>query len=363
MGSRVRGLAGIHATGLAMMRRGSMGFERAKLPHWAAFCLLSQGVFGSGVALAQSSSSSVAAQALFDDAKRLVQQGDAASACPKFEESERLEPGIGTKLNLADCYERIGRTASAWVLYLEVEDDTKHNGQTERKKLAHERAAALLPKLSHLTIDVPPANRLPGLTVTRDGMVVGSPQWGLAVPVDPGAHVVVANAEGKRAFQATVSVAPSSGAQTVTVPPLEAAPPSVAAKGNTKSSSGGDGAPPGPHSRRAAGFVTLAVGGVGLVLGTVFGLRAISKNNESNSASDCHGDVCIKGGAGAQARDSARSAGNVSTVAFVIGGAAAATGLMLVLTDSNKQAPSAGQVSAGAFATRDGAELSLRGIW
>jgi len=325
--------------------------------------MLFAAIFGSGVAHAQAPSSSVAAQALFDDAKRLVKQGDAAAACPKFEESERLEPGIGTKLNLADCYERVGRTASAWVLYLEVEDDTKHNGQTDRKKLAHERAAALLPQLSHLTIDVPPATRVTGLTIVRDGMVVGSPQWGLAVPVDPGPHVVVASAEGKQAFQATITVAPSGGAQTVTVPPLAAAPTSGVATRAEKSPTGTETAQPGHHPRRTAGFVALGVGGVGLVLGTVFGLSAISKNNQSDSASDCQGDTCIRGGTGAKARESARSAGNVSTVAFVLGGAVAAGGLALVLTDPNQEAPKAGQLRAGAYASRDGAELSLRGVW
>src|SRR5450432_1599182 len=115
-----------------MSIRGTTGLKRARLLRSAALCTLLASVFGARPAGAQSSGSSVAAQALFDDAKRLVQEGDAASACPKFEESERLEPGIGTKLNLADCYERVGRNASAWVLYLEVEDDTKHNGQVER---------------------------------------------------------------------------------------------------------------------------------------------------------------------------------------------------------------------------------------
>jgi len=126
-----------------------------------ALCMAS-----SRVARAQevSSGSSAAAQALFDEAKRLIQQGDAAAACPKLEESERLEPGIGTKLNLANCYEKVGRTASAWILYLEVESDTKRNGQVERQTMAHNRAAALQPRLSHLTISVSPKSRVAGLS-------------------------------------------------------------------------------------------------------------------------------------------------------------------------------------------------------
>ena len=345
-----------------MSIRGTTGLKRARFLRGAALCSMLASAFGAHSARAQSSGTSVAAQALFDDAKRLVQQGDAASACPKFEESERLEPGIGTKLNLADCYERVGRNASAWVLYLEVEDDTKHNGQLERRKMAHDRAAALLPKLSHLTIDVPKPNRAPGLTIVRDGVSVGDPQWGLAVPVDPGPHVVEANANGKKPWQTTVTVAADGAAQTLSVPALENAPAGEAPKAAGASTDSGP-VKPVSHRQRMAGYITMGVGGAGLIIGSVFGLRAISKNNQSDSASDCHGDVCINGGTGATARADARSAGNVSTVAFAIGGAAVATGLVLVLTDSKKEAPTPGQVSAGAYATPGGAELSLRGVW
>ena len=55
-----------------------------------------------------------AAESLFSDARRLMQAGDYEQACPKLEASRRLEPGLGTTLNLGDCYEKLGRTASAW---------------------------------------------------------------------------------------------------------------------------------------------------------------------------------------------------------------------------------------------------------
>src|SRR5215471_10148564 len=55
----------------------------------------------------------VAAESLFTDARRLMQAGDYEHACPKLEASRRLEPALGTTLNLADCYDKLGRTASA----------------------------------------------------------------------------------------------------------------------------------------------------------------------------------------------------------------------------------------------------------
>ena len=60
------------------------------------------------------------AQALFDDARRLVDQGDVEQACPKFEESNRLDPGIGVQFRLADCYEQVGRLARAWITFVDV---------------------------------------------------------------------------------------------------------------------------------------------------------------------------------------------------------------------------------------------------
>src|SRR5262245_36723730 len=61
-----------------------------------------------------------AAQALFDQGRALVTLGRFAEACPKLAESLRLDPGIGTMLWLADCYENVGRSASAWATFREA---------------------------------------------------------------------------------------------------------------------------------------------------------------------------------------------------------------------------------------------------
>ncbi|MFM2417004.1 MAG: hypothetical protein RL385_1727, partial [Pseudomonadota bacterium] len=61
-----------------------------------------------------------AAEALFDRGLQLLRDGKVSEACSALEESESIEPGIGTMLYLADCYERLGRTASAWALFREA---------------------------------------------------------------------------------------------------------------------------------------------------------------------------------------------------------------------------------------------------
>jgi tetratricopeptide (TPR) repeat protein len=97
-------------------------------------------------ALAQSSDAA-AARAMFEEGRKLVKAGKYAEACPKFEESLKLDRGVGTQFNLADCWERLGRTASAWALFLDVAAVTKAAGQADRERAARDRAAALEPKL------------------------------------------------------------------------------------------------------------------------------------------------------------------------------------------------------------------------
>src|SRR4051794_26464548 len=95
-------------------------------------------LFATGVAQAQtpapSAQDQAAAEGLFNDAKKLVADGKFADACPKFEESQRLDPAPGTQFNLAECYEHIGRTASAWALFLGVAQLAKSAGMQDREK-------------------------------------------------------------------------------------------------------------------------------------------------------------------------------------------------------------------------------------
>ena len=123
-----------------------------------------------------------AAQTLFDDAVQLVAAQRYKEACPKLEESQRIDPGIGTQFNLADCYEKIGRTASAWVNFSEVADAALKESNPERERVAKDRANAVSKRLSYLTVTVThPVN---GLVVTRDGVDIRAGTWGTAFPLD-----------------------------------------------------------------------------------------------------------------------------------------------------------------------------------
>ncbi|WP_437643354.1 hypothetical protein [Sorangium sp. So ce362] len=170
-----------------------------------------------------------AAQALFDAARQLMAQGKYADACPKLEESQRLDPGIGTQFNLAACYEQIGRTASAWSTFLDVAGAAKAAGQAEREKVARQRATALEPRLIRLTITAP-ADAPADLQVKRDGAPVGRAQWGTPVPLDPGKHTIEASAAGRTPFVKAVELTRAGASETVAIPPL---PASAAARAAT----------------------------------------------------------------------------------------------------------------------------------
>src|SRR5262249_43356511 len=70
--------------------------------------------------LARAQSNKVAAEALFEEGRRLMSEGKVADACPKFADSQSLDPSPGTLLNLASCYEKMGMTATAWATYREA---------------------------------------------------------------------------------------------------------------------------------------------------------------------------------------------------------------------------------------------------
>src|SRR5580698_2604369 len=99
------------------------------------------------------------AQGLYDAAAELIKAGKFAEACPKLEESQRLDPAMGTQFFLAGCYEKTGRPTSAWSLFLEVAGAAKAAGNTVRETTARARAAALEPRLPRLRIVVDDATR------------------------------------------------------------------------------------------------------------------------------------------------------------------------------------------------------------
>lgn len=297
--------------------------------------------------------SKIAAEALFDEGRALMNEGKYAEACERFARSDELDPAPGTLLNLAGCYEKLGRTASAWATYRRAGALARARNQGEREKLASERAAAIEPELARVKIDVPDEARVEGLVIRRGDTEVERATFGVSVPVDPGSIVIEASAPGRRPWTTTLSVTPKS-AQTVAIPVLElqeAAPGSETAAESVPPlttepiPATADSDPDPGSSQRMLGYIVGGVGIVGLAVGTGFALSARSQNEDSKAF--CRTDDPNRCSAeGVALRDDARSAGTIATIAFGVGLAAIAGGTVLIVT-----APSAGH----------GATLSLGG--
>jgi tetratricopeptide (TPR) repeat protein len=158
------------------------------------------------------------AEVLFERALTAMQAGDYAAACPLLEESEALDHGIGTTLYLAECYERVGRTASAWAAFRRAASLASAAGQDERARAASERAARLDLQLSTLTLAVDAPS--PELALACDGVALPRSAWGVPVPVDPGEHVIEAVAPRHTPLRALVPVRGAGAAVLYRVPAL-----------------------------------------------------------------------------------------------------------------------------------------------
>jgi serine/threonine-protein kinase len=283
-------------------------------------------------------SNNAAAQTLFDTARALMKKGNYAEACPKLEESQRLDPGSGTLLNLGICYEHLGLTASAWTTFIDAAAAAKAAGKADRVKSAQQHADALAPRLTRITIKVT-SNKISGLEVRRDGTVVRAAQWGTAIAADPGPHVIAATATGHKAWQTTVNLQDTKS-ETVIVPELEALAPTKSAKaeepakteeGATKKDTRGPADSAETNAGQGQRTVALIAGGVGVVgvaVGTVFGFR--SKSAHDDAAAHCNGLECDS--QGVDLSNKARTAGNVSTGAFILGGVGLAAAGVLWFT-------------------------------
>jgi serine/threonine-protein kinase len=166
---------------------------------------------------------------LFQEARAQLQAGKAAEACPLLEASQRVDAAVGTQLLLAHCYEQMGKTASAWALFREVE--SLAGDRPDRRELARVRANDLEKRLSKLIVSLDPsvlATFEPDqLHVTRDNAALPRPSWELAVPVDPGAHQVRVTGDGIEAWQQSLEVPAGPSVTTLVIRDLRRAAPVV----------------------------------------------------------------------------------------------------------------------------------------
>jgi len=264
------------------------------------------------------------ANSLFEEGRKLAnEQNNWAAACPKFAESHRLKPGGGVVLNLALCYKKIGRSASAYARYKEGLAIAVRDKNDARIKIANDGIAELEPVLSYLTVIVAKEHDQPQLQIELDGQAIPRVAWGSKFAVDPGKRVLSATAPGKKPFRAEIAVEDTADQKSIEIPALAPAPIE----------------PPAPKKddvvrvdhpqKRLVGYIVGGLGIAGLGVGTYLGLRALDAKSRSD-------DECINGCtmAGADLSRDAVRYGNLSTVSFAIGVLGVGAGAYLVLTST-----------------------------
>lgn len=306
------------------------------------------------VAAAQvSAADGASAEALYDEALRLMEQKQFADACPKLEESQRLDPGVGTLLYLGHCYEQLGKIASAWATYKDAAYAASSSGQKDREQVAQERADAIKPSLAYLTLRVAEPD-MPGLEVLRDGQSVRQAAWGVPVPIDPGDHRIEARRPNAEPWSSLVTIPTGPGPVEVQVPALveaRVAPPATAAPELAQRKPSAAREPPVRQpaqadsrvdsAQRTWGWVAVGAGGGGLALGGVFALLA--KKADADADKECRpNDPTLCSSDGVALGDTAVARGQIATLATGLGAALVATGGVLLWT-----APSGGKNENG----------------
>jgi hypothetical protein len=272
------------------------------------------------------------AETLFREGRQLMADGKFHEACPKLAESQRIDPQIGTLINLAACHDGEGKTASAWAEYTDAATRATRAGRADHEAVARRKGDEIQARLSRIVLRA--ARPIDGLVVTLDGARLGDAALGSPLPLDPGSHGIKVEAAGRVTWSTTIDVGAGPATKTVTLPDLALAPATAAEKSGAGATPAETIAP----SRSVSPFVWvtggLALTGIGL--GTYFGLRAFSKNDAA--AAVCKNDVCDAGGL--ELDQQGRSAATVSTVAFAVGAAATlATVGLVVFRGSGAAAP------------------------
>lgn len=288
---------------------------------------------------------------LFDEARALMTDGKFAEACPKLEEAQRLDPGIGILYNLSECYWHVGKTASAYAGFRDVAAQAQRAGQVDREVAIRARVDEIEPKLTRLRVMVnapeAPDEANATLVIMIDDAELGAGSWGSAIPVDPGEHDIVAKAPGYTTWRAKVTASGEGVTTDVDVPALVLASPQ----------------PPPPLPpvlvepsldrptpwHVPTGAVFIGTGAVALGVGIALGAVAKSKADEA----DCDADNACSP-QGLIDRDSALTQAHVGT-ALTIGGAAlaAAGGILFIV------APGDDEVAVDVAASR----VALRVRW
>jgi hypothetical protein len=272
------------------------------------------------------------AEALFHEGEARFDAARFTEACNLFEQSQNLDPKLGTLLNLAFCHEKIGRLATARTELLAALLWAANKQQRDRADFARDRLASIEPRLSFVQFEVEDREGTTELLV--DGNPIPPSSWGPPVALDPGTHTI--EVFGKEGATGKHRLVVADGPSTEIFLVRRLAPGQVfvtSPRATTSLEPSNPGA-----TRRAIGWGFAGLTGVALATGTAFGLLAVSTRDDALAM--CAGDLCTQ--QGADRIDEARRHALVSSIAFATAAGAGVVGAYLFLS-----APSSRRTAIG----------------
>jgi hypothetical protein len=252
-------------------------------------CLLACSVTFATAATDAFANDPVAADALYQAGKQLVVEKKYTEACAKFDASYKLDPTLGTLLNLADCYEKAGKIATSWATWGAAIEQARRD-KDERLDFARDRREALAPRLPKVVIRV--YGMLPGIDVYWDEGKLAPGAFGTEMPTDVLEHrLVVRRDDGVTLLDQKVQVR-DDGKRTeipLDIVALNRQHPRIVQKNDPST-------PPPTSPQRSAGAVIGTVGAVALLTAGGLELGALLKRNEANDAGGCVNGFCTPTG-------------------------------------------------------------------
>lgn len=281
------------------------------------FCIAALGVFAlSPGALAKPSRADMAeAKKAASAGKKAEAKKDWEAAREAYQRAVELNDTPAARIGLARAEEKLGHLLEAAEHLRGViqAPAVKWND----KRTATTRLAALEKRIPTLSFELP--GGFEG-ELHVDDELIEPDERRQPVAVNPGSRKVRATAEGFLPFSETFELAEGEN-KTITVlltekpVPVRREPKPEPVK---RSGSG----------QKTLGYVSLAVGGAGLVVGTAMGLAARSTRNELDSA--CPNDRCSA--SERDLYDKGKTQASWSTAGFIVGGVGLSLGTVLLLT-------------------------------
>lgn len=238
------------------------------------------------------------AEKYFQEGRQLMAEKAFEQACPLFEKSHRLEPALGTLLNWADCLERAGHLAQAYVSFNEAAAWAARNHESKREEVALQRAASLKTKVTFVALHLSQPTSGAEAILFLLGEDKPLQRWSLgdipqSIPLDIGHYRVKIEAPNRISSSVNFEVTGVTRILNVDVPALLEVAPRVEAVPEPPGSSSVESRPdsftrpPGwPPVVLAVGGTLVAVGSAGVVYGQVMNARVARQQPDGPDAAN-----------------------------------------------------------------------------